>query len=101
MFRIIYNSNPNNPLHLDHIGALGCLTAQNEKTFDNLNQAITFWFDCNSPITSLNIFKDALMKNSNISSDTLDEVLCLCECREENISMEEILSNKIHLVPSF
>ena len=62
MYKIVYNSNPNHPKHLNHIGAFSQLTEQDSRSFDDLDEAINFWFSCNSTITKLIEFMDDFKK---------------------------------------
>ena len=98
MYKITYNSNPNHPKHLNHIGAFSQLTEQDTKVFKTLDEAINFWFDCNSPITRLIDFKEDFMKQySGYSESDINAILEISEAREEEITKEDLLINQSKL----
>lgn len=98
MFKIIYNSNPNHPKHLNHQGALSQLTEQDSREFPTLDDAVNFWYDCHSPITKLTDFMEDFKKQyRNLSEEELTAVLCISEVREEEITKEDYLLNQAKL----
>ena len=98
MYKIIYNSNPNHPKHLNHIGALSQLTEQDSRPFDDLDEAINFWYSCNSTITKLIEFMDDFKKKyQEYTDEEIQEILEISESREEDITKEEYLINQSKL----
>lgn len=51
--KILYNSNPNNPKNLNHLGMRSQMIEQDSKEFDSIDKAINFWMECTWPITEL------------------------------------------------
>ena len=97
MYTIHYNSNPKNPEKYNHLGSLRELTAQSSKSFTSLDEAIDFWFECHSPITSLLEFtKD--MKNIyvELSEQEIIEILGACDERDGNRE-EQLLKSQTAL----
>jgi hypothetical protein len=97
MFTVVYNANPKVPKHLNHLGGIGTLTVQDSKSFNTVNEAIDFWFDCYSPITRLIEFKDELAKKYKIPIEDVEECISLVEAREEDISTEENVKSQREL----
>ena len=61
MIQVIYNANPNAPIGKNHIDALHRCREVQTKEFNTTDEARNFWFECSSPITSL----DELMPKSD------------------------------------
>jgi len=98
MLKVKYNANPHNPKHLNHLGSFRELTVQDEKNFDNLNEAVDFWFNCSSPITSLIEFKKEFKKQyPQYSEEELNYIISISEVKEEDTSTEVILLNQKQL----
>ena len=98
MYTIHYNSNPNHPKHLNHIGAFSQLTEQDYKEFETLDEAVNFWYECNSTITQLIEFiEDFKKKYREFSDEQIREILEISEAREEDITKEEYLINQSKL----
>jgi hypothetical protein len=53
MYTVRYNSNPNVPIEVNHYGSLLFLIDVSERKFDTQYDALHFWSDCTSPITSI------------------------------------------------
>jgi hypothetical protein len=95
MYTIHYNSNPQNPKHLNHQGAFSQLTEQDSRDFDDLNLAVNFWYQCYKPITSLLEFIEDFKKQyNNTSEEELTTLLTFVDTREEDNSTEEYLINQ-------
>ncbi len=95
MYTIHYNSNPNNPKHLNHQGASSQLTEQDSKEFEILDEAVDFWFDCHNPITKLSEFLEDFKKQyQTFTEEELLTILTIADIREEDDSTEEYLINQ-------
>jgi len=99
MIKIEYNANPLVPKHMNHkIGSYRELTIQDAKSFDNIDHAISFWYQCINPITRLTELEDLIMQKYNISSqEVLRDILLLCESREEDTRIEDNIKNQKQL----
>ena len=53
MCKVIYMADPNLPKENAHTGRLHNLTEQREIDLKPRDKAITFWFECSKPITTL------------------------------------------------
>lgn len=79
VYQVRYESNPNLPIGYDHTGKLYNLVSESTRTFSNLDDAITFWSECTSPITKLKDFKKALCECCCLTEKEAEEVLSICE----------------------
>lgn len=97
MYTIHYNSNPNNPKNYNHLGAFKELTGQDSKTFEKLDDAINFWFECHSPITSLLTFvEDFKQVYAELKEEEILEILGSCDERDGNRE-EQLLKSQTTL----
>ena len=78
-YQVTYQSNPNLPIGYDHAGKLSDLLGESTRTFETLDEAITFWSECTNPITELKSFKKALCETCCLSEQEAEEVLSICE----------------------
>ena len=78
MYKIKYNANPNMPLDLNHKGDINDLILEDSRDFNNLNELIDFYYQCDSPITSLYEFTDKFKTYWNKSEKEVLEILELC-----------------------
>ena len=53
MYKIYYNSDPNEALDNNHRASFLRCTVQDVKAFILKEEAVRFWFDCTAPITKL------------------------------------------------
>lgn len=53
MYKVVYNSNPNKPIEVNHKGSLLFLVDVSERTFDTQYEALRFRTQCDSPITTI------------------------------------------------
>ena len=100
MIVIKYNGNPERGEN-SHFGFPSSLKEDMSKSFDNIVDAINFWYQCTYPQTSLLELRDEIKKKyQNVSINQITEILTICDIREENISLnfltkaEEILNEE-------
>jgi hypothetical protein len=53
MIKVVYHSNPNQPKDSNHWGRFAKLTDQDHREFNDEEEAIAFWLECDYPITQL------------------------------------------------
>ena len=75
MIEVIYNSNPNGASGSNHIAPLHRCKQMECKKFDTPEEAISFWFECSSPVTKLDRLMNLLP--SPIESVLTEEITIL------------------------
>ena len=94
MTEVLFHANPDKPEEYNHVGKLRNMVNQGKRIFNNIDEAIMFWFDCSYPITTL----DTLL---GTKYDT--HLLTVCQSfytEDQNIQVmieenEEDVSNRV------
>lgn len=85
MYSIIYNAHPNKPFEHNNKGHIGELIGQDSRDFKNFKEALDFYYQCDSPITSLYCFINEIKElYPNKSEQQVLELIEICENKEEN-----------------
>lgn len=53
MNEVLYHANPDKSEEFNHVGKLRNMANQGKKLFNDIDEAVMFWFDCSYPITTL------------------------------------------------
>ena len=100
MFEVLYHTDPDKPSEFNHMGKYRRMIGQGKQEFNTVNEAISFWFECTNPITTISqLLGDKCDVDLLVAIEGFyqldNEFLAIVQDNEEVISEQQNLKKRL------